>query len=388
MTASLRDEFLLDPEVTYLNHGSFGACPRVVFDAYQRWQRKLEWNPSDFIHHTPDYMLQARSDLGAYLHTDANNLIFFQNPTVAANMIMRSLDLKPGDEILTSNYEYGAMNNAWAFYCERTGAKYIHQEFPMPVHDPQEFVDALFAGVTERTKVIFFSHVTSPTAMIYPAEEICRRARELGLLTFVDGAHAPAQIPVDLDALGCDFYVAACHKWMCAPKGSAFAYAAPARHAMLVPIVISPGWNGCGFNPLPEGKSALVHYQEYQGTRDVSAFLAVTDAIRYMEAQDWESQRQRCHALALETRRRICALTGMEPFSPPTWDFIGQFVAVPLPAGDLASLSARLTARRIVVPVFPLAQVGYNCIRVSYQAYNDERDMETLLEVLQAEYAR
>lgn len=386
MTASLREEFLLDPDVTYLNHGSFGACPREVFEAYQRWQRKLEWNPSDFIHHTPEYMFQARADLGAYLNTDANNLIFFQNPTVAANMVMRSLELKPGDEILTSNYEYGAMNNAWEFYCERTGAKYIHQEFPMPVHDAQEFVDALFAGVNEHTKVIFFSHVTSPTAMIYPAEEICRRARELGILTFIDGAHAPAQIPVNLDALGCDFYVAACHKWMCTPKGSAFAYAAPHRHAMLVPIVISPGWNGCTFNPIPDGKSPLVHYQEYQGTRDVSAFLTVSTAIEYMKDHNWEAQRQRCHALALATQQRICGLTGMEPFSPPTWEFVGQFVSVPLPKGDLTLLAERLKARKIVVPVFPLAQIDLNCIRVSFQAYNDENDLDILLDVLREEY--
>jgi isopenicillin-N epimerase len=387
MIQAIREEFLLDPEVTYLNHGSFGACPREVFEVYQQWQRKLESNPSAFVHSSGEYLTQARTDLGRYLNTAQDNLVFFQNPTVAGNMIMRSLDLRPGDEVLTSNYEYGAMNNAWEFYCGRSGAKYLHQPFPMPVRRPEEFVEALFAGVTERTKVIFFSHVTSPSAMIYPAQEICRRARELGIMTFIDGAHAPAQIPVDLDVLGCDFYVAACHKWMCAPKGSAFAYAAPHRHAMLLPLVVSPGWPGCAFNPLPEGKSPLVHYQEYQGTRDISAFLAVSAAIDYMKTHDWEAQRQRCHGLAAETLGRICALNGMEPFSPTTWDFMGQFVSAPLPKGDLTRLIEKMKARKIVVPIFPLPQIGLNCIRVSFQAYNDERDLEILMEVLKEEYA-
>ncbi len=203
MVNSLRQEFLLDPEVTYFNHGGFGACPRDVFAIYQEWQRKLEWNPTEFVQYrTTDYLCEARKVLGAYLNTDANNLVYYQNPTMAANMVIRSLDLQPGDEILTSNYEYGAMDNTWEFYCQRTGAKYRHQTFPNPVHDPQEFVDALFAGVTERTKLIFFSHITSPTAIIYPAQAICDRARELGIPTFIDGAHAVAQIPVDLERIG------------------------------------------------------------------------------------------------------------------------------------------------------------------------------------------
>jgi isopenicillin-N epimerase len=156
---------------------------------------------------------------------------------------------------------------------------------------------------------------------------------------------------------------------------------------MLLPLVVSPGWPGCAFNPLPEGKSPLVHYQEYQGTRDISAFLAVSAAIDYMKTHDWEAQRQRCHGLAAETLGRICALNGMEPFSPTTWDFMGQFVSAPLPKGDLTRLIEKMKARKIVVPIFPLPQIGLNCIRVSFQAYNDERDLEILMEVLKEEYA-
>ena len=388
MTTSLPQDFLLDPEATYLNHGGFGACPKPVFEVYQEWQRKLEWNPTCFVRNTPDYLQTSRAALGAYLNTDANNLVYYQNPTIAANMIMRSLDLQPGDEILTSNYEYGAMNNAWEFYCKKTGAKYVHQTFPLPVDDPDAFVDALFAGVTPRTKVIFFSQITSPTAMIYPTEAICRRAREANIITFIDGAHALSQIPVDIDALDCDYYVGACHKWLCAPKGSAFAYAHPRNHDKLNPLAISMGWLGCINNPVPEGKSSLVHYQEYQGTRDVAAFLSVPAAIQYQQEHDWEAQRQRCHALAVETQRRICALTGMEPFSPHSGEFFGQFVSVPLPKGEWEPLHEKLLAQKIIVPLFPLEQMDCNCIRISYQAYNDERDMETLLAVLTEEYKK
>lgn len=384
MTASLRSEFLLDPDVSYLNHGGFGACSREVFQVYQDWQRQLEWNPTRFVQlSSTDYLKHARAALGAYLHTDPGNLVFYQNPTMAANMIIHSLDLKPGDEILTSNYEYGAMNNTWEYYCQRWGANYIHQEIPLPVHDAEEIVDALFAGVTSRTRMIFFSHITSPTAMIYPAAAICERARALGIPTFIDGAHAVAQVPVDFAALGCDYYGAACHKWLCAPKGSAFAYVAPQHQEGMAPLTISTGWPRCGFNQIPTGSSSLVHYQEYQGTRDIAAFLAVPAAIEYQAKHDWEAQRERCHQLAVETEQRICAMTGMQPFSTAPDAFFRQFVAVPLPKGDLSPLVEKLKASQIVVPAFELPQMGCNCIRVSYQAYNDESDMEKLLAVMQ-----
>ena len=385
MTPAIRDAFLLDPEVTYFNHGGFGACPQAVFAVYQEWQRKLEWNPTEFVQYrATDFLRKARAALGAYLNTDCENLVYYQNPTMAANMIIRSLDLQPGDEILTSNYEYGAMDHTWEFYCQRTGAKYIHQEFPNPVKDPQEFVDALFAGVTVRTKLIFFSHITSPTAIIYPAQAICDRAQELGIPVFIDGAHAVAQIPVDIEALGCDYYVAACHKWMCAPKGSAFAYVAPQHHEKMWPITISMGWPGCDFNPVTNNRSSLVHYQEYQGTRDIAAFLTVPAAIEFQANHDWEAQRERCHRLAMETNQRICDLTGLAPFSPFNGAFFGQFVAVPLPDGEITALIETMKAEKIVVPVFTLLQTGQNCIRVSFQAYNTVEDMEKLLGVLSA----
>ena len=380
MTASLKEFFLLDPEVTYLNHGSFGACPQPVFERYQEWQRELEWNPVSFVQtKTAGYLQEARRVLGEYLHTDADNLVYFPNPTHAANMVIRSLDLKPGDEILTSNYEYGAMNNTWEFYCERRGAKYIHQNFPLPAASSEEWIEALWAGVTEKTRMIFLSHITSSTALIYPIEEICRRAKEAGILTFIDGAHAVSQLDLDLDAMGCDYYTGACHKWLCSPKGAGFIYAAPKHQDSLLPIVISFGWKGSG-NASHNDDPTFIYYQQYQGTRDISAFLTVPTAIEFQQTHDWDSQRERCHQLAVETQKQIGEITGMAPLTDAS--LFGQFVTIPLPKGSSEKLKAVFAERKIVVPVFPLAQLDCDVIRVSYQVYNDEKDLEQLVEAL------
>lgn len=382
MTESLREFFLLDPEITFLNHGSFGACPKPVFERYQEWQRELEWNPVAFIQQkTEIYLKEARRALGEYIGTDGENLVYFPNPTHAANMIIRSLNLQPGEEILTSNYEYGAMDNTWDYYCSQTGARYIHQEFALPASSSDGWIEALWEGVTENTRMIFLSHITSSTALIYPIKEICERARKEGILTFIDGAHAPSQIDVNITDLGCDFYTAACHKWMCAPKGSAFVVVAPQHQNMVVPIVISRGWAGCE-QALPNGSSPLVYYQEYQGTRDISAFLSVPAAIEFQASHNWEAQRKRCHQLAVETQKQICALTGMEPLTTAEAGLFGQLVTVPLPKGSCENLNKIFTARKIVVPAFPLAQMDFDVIRVSYQAYNDENDLDKLLEAI------
>ncbi len=380
MTESLRETFLLDPEIAYLNHGSFGACPRPVFERYQEWQRELEWNPVSFVQKkTAGYLRNARRVLGEYLHTDADNLVYFPNPTHAANMVIRSLDLKPGDEILTSNYEYGAMNNTWEFYCERSGARYIHQKFPLPAASSEEWIESLWEGVTEKTRMIFLSHITSPTALIYPIDEICRRAKEEGILTFIDGAHAVSQLDLDLDAMGCDYYTGACHKWLCSPKGAGFIYVSPKHQDALLPIVISFGWEGSGKAPHNDDPP-FIYYQQYQGTRDISAFLSVPAAIEFQRSYDWELQRERCHQLAVETQKQIGKITGMAPLTDAS--LFGQFVTIPLPKGSSERLNEVFAERKIVVPVFPLAQIDCDVIRVSFQAYNDEGDLERLVEAV------
>jgi isopenicillin-N epimerase len=230
--AELKSLFLLDESVTYLNHGSFGACPRPVFAAYQQWQLHLERQPVLFLYRRVDELLrESRARLGAYLGADADDLVYFLNPTTAVNMVARSLAsphtgfLQPGDEVLTTDHEYGAIDRTWRFICERTGACYVRQPIPLPATTQEALADRFWSGVNERTRVVFISHITSPTALIFPVAEICWRARRAGLLTIVDGAHAPGQIELDLSEVGADLYTGACHKWLCAPKGTAFLYA-------------------------------------------------------------------------------------------------------------------------------------------------------------------
>jgi len=271
MTANLRDLFLLNPQIYYLNHGSFGACPRPVFERYQEWQRELETQPVEFLsRRVPTLLQDAREALASYLNCPAEDLVYFPNPTTAINMVARSLDLSPGDEILTTNHEYGAMDRTWRFIAEKTGAKYINHPFPLPVSSPVDFINQFWKGVTPKTKVVFLSQITSQTALTFPVSEICARAREDGILTIIDGAHAPGQIHVDLTALGADIYTGACHKWMCAPKGAAFLYASIEIQSWLEPLVVS--W---GYQAEQPGESQFIDYHQWQGTRDIAAFLSV-----------------------------------------------------------------------------------------------------------------
>jgi isopenicillin-N epimerase len=388
MPNSLRSQFLLDPDVVFLNHGSFGACPRPVFEAYQQWQCELERQPVAFMaRRAPGLLAEARARLAAYLGVEsADHLVYFTNPTTALNMVARSLAmgdhagaprLRAGDEILTTDHEYPALDNTWNFIAHQTGARYVRRPIPLPVTSAADFVETFWAGVTERTKVIFISHITSPTALIFPAQEICRRARAAGLISIVDGAHAPGQIALNLAEVGADVYVGACHKWLCAPKGSAFLYARPEAQAWLEPLVVSRGW---GHQP-PAAMSALVAYHEVQGTRDLAAFLAVPAAIEFQAQNDWPAVRRRCHELASSTRRRINALTGLDPLCPDSAGWFGQMASVRLPVVDPDQLGRRLYEEyRIEVPL--MQWNGQPLLRVSFQAYNDQADADALVDAL------
>jgi len=373
----LKAEFLLDPDVIFLNHGSFGACPRPVFEAYQKWQRELERQPVEFLNRRAIGLLaEARARLAAYLGVATDEVVYFPNPTTALNMVARSLDLSPGDEILTTDHEYGAMDRTWRFVCRKTGARYVQQPIPLPVTSHTDFVETFWAGVTERTRVIFISHITSPTALAFPVQEICRRARDAGLLSIVDGAHAPGQIPLNLATLGADVYAAACHKWLCAPKGSAFLYVRPEVQGILEPLVVSWGWE----SERPSG-SQFVDHHEWQGTRDLAAFLSVPAAIEFQAQHDWEAVRQRCRALASQTRQRLNALTGLDPICPDSAEWFVQMFAARLPDVDLDRLKERLYDEfRIEVPLFKWN--GQPLIRVSFQAYNSQADADALVDAL------
>ena len=377
MTDSLKSHFLLDPRVVFLNHGSFGACPRPVFETYQRWQRELERQPVEFLARRAEgLMAEARTRLADTLGCQADEVVYFPNPTTAINMVVRSLELGPGDEILATDHEYGAMDRTWRFICQNHGARYVRLPIPLPVTSQSDFVERLWSGVNPRTRAVFLSHITSQTALKFPVEAVCERARRAGLLSIVDGAHAPGQIPLDLTTLGADLYTGACHKWLCAPKGASFLYARREVQPLLQPLVVSWGWE----SDKPSASTFIDHH-EWQGTRDLAAFLSVPAAIDFQAQHDWPAVRQRCHDLASRTRAEINAVTGLDPICPDSPEWFMQMFAARLPEVEVELLQRRLYERyRIEVPMHRWN--GQSLIRPSFQAYNTQADAKALVEAL------
>ncbi len=375
----LKKDFLLDPDIVFLNHGSFGATPRPVFEAYQAWQRRLENQPVEFLgRKAAELLSQARAALADYLGTHADNLVYLPNVTVALNIAARSIRLGPRDEVLATNMEYGAIDRTWRFLAQKQGFKYINQPISTPAISQECMINDLWSGVTERTKVIFVSHIASPTGLIFPVKDICRRARQNGILTVVDGAHAPGQIDINLEEIGADFYGGNCHKWLCAPKGAGFLFAAPHVQPSIEPLVVSWGWQS--EHP---GPSQFIDYLEWAGTRDISAFLSVPAAIRYQEERHWHQVQAFDHSLAGQALRQISALSGKEPLYPDSEEWYAQMAVAPLPDAidSLALHDSLWNDYHIEIPVF--AWNGINLIRFSFQAYNSEADLHLLIASLE-----
>jgi isopenicillin-N epimerase len=375
---SLKESFLLDPNVIFLNHGSFGATPEPVFREYQRWQLELERQPVAFLsRRITELMAHARAVLGEYVGTHADNLVYTQNVTVALNIIARSLELGVNDDVLATDHEYGAMDRMWRFLSKERGFRYINQQIRTPLTTEEDFIDSLWQGVSSRTRVIFISHITSSTAILFPIEEIVRRARESGIITIIDGAHAPGQIHLQLDWLDADFYCGNLHKWLCAPKGAGFLFARPDRQHLLKPLVIS--W---GYESETPGSSEFVDHHEWWGTRDMAAFLSVPAAIEFQKANHWDEVREACHELARDALRQICQLTGLTPLHSGADHWFRQMIVAPLPMNtDIHVIKERLhDVYRIEVPLIDWN--GNKLIRVSVQGYNTGHDIDQLCRAL------
>jgi isopenicillin-N epimerase len=370
---ALKAEFLLRPDVIFLNHGSFGACPRPVFETYQQWQRTLEAQPVEFLGRRYDALMgEARAVLADYLHGVVDNLIFVPNATTGINIVARSLPLAAGDEILTTDQEYGAMDYTWEFVCQKSGAFYAKHALDAADQTPAEAAERFWSNVTPRTKIIFLSHITSSTATLLPIADICRRARAQGILTVIDGAHAPGQLPLDLTALDADCYTGNCHKWMCAPKGAGFLYVQPHLQPLIEPSVISWGW-------LPD--ASFSKRNGWQGTRDIAAYLSIPAAIQFQQAWGWADVQAYGHELARYTRARFAEMTGAAPLIPDSRDWYAQMITLPIPPCDGAAFTARLRdEHHIEVPFTEWG--GRMGIRASFQGYNTQEDADKLLEAL------
>jgi isopenicillin-N epimerase len=384
----MRDAFLLDPDVIFLNHGSFGACPREVFARYQQWQLELERNPVEFLgRRSGDLLCQARQMLAAYVGARADDVAFVPNATTGVNIVARSLALRRGDEVLGTDHEYGACEAVWTYACDKAGAQYRRVQIPLPF-DPATFVSRMMAAVTPHTRVIFVSHITSTTALILPLAELCRVARERGILTLIDGAHAPGLIDLQLDQLGADFYTGNCHKWMCAPKGSAFLHVRAEHHRHLDAQVISWGYvadsgGHTGFDAYT-GSTPLERRLQWQGTRDIAAYLTVPAAIDFHARHDWPRLRQQCRTLAWETLQRVLQHNGLQPSAPQSEQT--QMLTIPVRCQDPEGLRKTLFEKhRIEVPL--TRHGGQVFVRLSVQAYTTQDELDALVNALTRETA-
>ncbi len=374
---NLRRFFQIDPDVIFLNHGSFGATPIPVFETYQAWQRRLERQPVRFLgRELPELLQTARQALAGYVGAGRDNLVYVPNATFGVNVVARSLPLGPGDAVLTTNHEYGACTHVWQFFSRKRGFNLVERPLLIPLTTPEKVAEHFWQGVTPRTKVIYLSHITSPTAVTLPVADICARAREAGILTVVDGAHAPGQIPLDIQAIGADFYTGNCHKWLCAPKGAAFLYARPEQQYLIEPLVVGWGW---GEDREFSFGSDFLDYLQWMGTHDPAAYLAVPAAIEFQAAHDWTAVREQCHALAREALLRIGEMTGLPPLYPPDSPFFQQMAAISLPPQpDIRAFQARLYDEYgIEIPGIDWR--GRHFIRISVQGYNTEADVNALV---------
>jgi isopenicillin-N epimerase len=374
----MKSQFLLDPNITFLNHGSFGACPKPIFEEYQRIQLELENEPVYFIlKKQAEYLKIAKESLAKYIGCNANDFFFTPNPTFAVNTIMRSLDLKEGDEILSTNHEYGAMDRTWNFYCKKSGAKYVRQNISLPIVSKEKILEEFWSGYTSKTKIIFLNQISSATALIFPVKEICDKARELGLITIIDGAHVAGQMDLNITELNPDFYTGTLHKWMLAPKGSSFLYVKKDFQEMLDPLVV--GW---GYESVAPGESQFLDYQEFQGTREISAFLCTSKVIDFLEENDWKTKAKECRSIVLNNYQRFCDLLKTQPICPITSEFLVQMASVPVKTSNPVALKELLFNKyKIEIPVMPLN--GNYFIRYSINAYNSQEDLDILYKVLQ-----
>ncbi len=374
--ANLGKSWSIRPDTTYLNHGSFGPPPAPVREARLKWIRELDSQPMDFfVRKFEPAWRAARDTLAQFISAPADSLIFVENATAGLNVVADSLELHPGDEVLLTDHEYGAVVRIWERACQRVGARTATCRLPLPFTTVEETVDTLFSQVTHSTRLIVVSHITSPTAVILPVAEICARARERGIAVCIDGPHAPAQIPLDVAGLGCDFYAASCHKWLSAPFGSGFLYVAKEHQPRIRPPVLS--WGRLPPLPIESWSDEFC----WSGTRDSSPYLSIPSAIQFLQQVGLGFFQTGAHALAQYARQQLVELTQLQPIVPDSPAWYGSMAHVPLPPGDRANLQDALWQQHhIEVPI--VEWNGRRYIRVSCHLYNTLEQIERLVGAL------
>jgi isopenicillin-N epimerase len=386
-------DWLLDPDVVFLNHGSFGACPRRILEIQSEWRQKLERQPLQFlVRELEEHLDSARTAVAQFTGANPDDLAFVTNATTGLNTVLRSLDFKPGDELLVTDQEYNASRNALDFVAERSGARVVVANIPFPFHSADELIAPVLEKVTPRTRLALLDHVTSQTAVVLPIARLVAELKQRGVDTLVDGAHAPGMVPLDLDRLGAAYYTGNGHKWLCGPKSVAFLHVRRDRQKFIRPLTISHGANSTRTD-----KSRFQLEFGWQGTGDPSAILSLPAAINFMSSLlpgGWPEIMARNRTLALAGRKILCEALGIA--APCPEEFIGSLAAIPLPdappeAGPRLPFNeyplqdALRIKHRIEVPIISWPAPPQRQLRISAQLYNALPQYEALAKALRME---
>ena len=392
MASDLARHWTLDPRIDFLNHGSFGACPCPVLDAQTELRARMERQPLQFLARDLEGLLdEARAELAKFIGADPDDLAFVPNATSGVNTVIRSLELEPGDELLTTDHAYNACRNALRWQ-ERRGAKVVAAAVPWPIAGPSQVVDAVLGAATARTRLALLDHVTSPTGIIFPVKEIVGRLQESGIDSLIDGAHAPGMVPLDVRGIGAAYFTGNCHKWLCAPKGAAFLYVRRDRQQRIRPLTISHGANAARTE-----RSRFRLEFDWTGTDDPTPFLCIPHALRFLGSLfpgGWPDLIERNHALAVRGRKLLCEALRVEMPAPE--EMLGSLASVPLPDAKGEMPLARgvfwhplqralLERHDVEVPVMPFPAPPRQLIRISAQAYNSEDQFARLAAALRTE---
>ncbi|MCX7930891.1 MAG: aminotransferase class V-fold PLP-dependent enzyme [Chlorobi bacterium] len=373
---AIRSEWLLDPKVVFLNNGSFGATPIEVLETQHQWQLRFEQEPVEFVgRHLHRELREAAQTMARFLSAQGDDVVFVENATTGVNAVLRSIAplLRPGDQLLTTSHVYNAVRRAMQHTAALTGAEYVEVQVPFPIASSDVVVEVVSAALTGRTRFALFDHVTSPTGLIFPVKQLIEICRERGIWVMIDGAHAPGMIPLNVAALGADWYTGNFHKWLFAPKGCAFLWTAPERQSITHPVVISHGYGG-----------GYVAEFDFTGTKDWSAYLSAPAGLAFLQRLNVEDVRRYNRGLALYSQRVLAEALGTVPAAPP--DMIAYLAAVPLVGwgssiDDATTIHDRLFDEyRIEVPVFSFDDMLV--LRTASQVYNEQDEYDYLAETL------
>jgi isopenicillin-N epimerase len=389
MRQDTSQHWTFDSSITYVDHGAFGACPLPVLKAQTLLRERMEREPSKFFTRDLEPLLdEARGALAAFLHAERADLVFVPNATSGVNAVLRSLHLEPDDELLTTNHAYNACRNALQYACERTGARVAVAQVPFPLRSASQVMESVLEAVTPRTRLALLDHVTSATALIFPVTELSVALGDRGIDVLIDGAHAPGMIPLDVPAIGASYYVGTCHKWICAPKGSAFLWVRHDKQSSIHPTSISHG-----FSPFRDDRSRFLLEFDWTGTDDPTPYLCVPDALRFLGqllAGGWPQLMSSNHALAVEGRNQL--LRALSADSPTPDENIGAMASIPIREArdeeygdDLTTdplHKALLAEYQIDVLVTAWPKWPKRLLRLSAQIYNDADDFRRLADAL------